>query len=59
MQIFCFRKEIDYYSFNMVKQPKCACPNATNLFSLIGKKWTLFIMHVIYEGAHTFTEIRK
>lgn len=43
----------------MVKQPKCACPNATSLFSLIGKKWTLFIMNAIYHGAHTFTDIRK
>ncbi len=43
----------------MVKKPQCACPNATSLFSIIGKKWSLFIMHVIYTGAHTFTEIRR
>lgn len=57
MQIFCFRKEIDYDKF-MVKQPSCTCPNATLLFSLLGKKWVLFILHVIHAGAHTFTDIR-
>lgn len=43
----------------MVKKPLCACPSATALFSIIGRKWTLFILHVIFCGAHTFTEIRK
>jgi DNA-binding HxlR family transcriptional regulator len=43
----------------MVKTPQCTCPNATALFTLIGKKWTIFILRAIDEGAHSFTEIRK
>ena len=29
------------------------------LFTIIGKKWALFILHSVQEGAHTFTDIRK
>jgi DNA-binding HxlR family transcriptional regulator len=43
----------------MVKTPNCTCPNATSLFTLIGKKWTIFILRAIDEGASTFTDIRR
>jgi DNA-binding HxlR family transcriptional regulator len=43
----------------MVKKPVCNCPNMTELFTLLGKKWSLFILHAIGNGSHTFTEIRS
>lgn len=43
----------------MVKCPQCKCPHTQALFTLIGKKWTLFIMHSVQEGATTFTEIKR
>lgn len=42
----------------MVRNPQCECPHIQTLFTLIGKKWALFILHAVQEGAHTFTEIR-
>ena len=43
----------------MVRSPSCNCPHATELFTLLGKKWSMFIMRAVDEGAHTFTDIRK
>ena len=43
----------------MVNSPDCACPNMTLLFTLLGKKWNIFIMHAIASGHHTFTTIRE
>ncbi len=43
----------------MVKTPQCRCPHAKILFSLLGKKWVMFILEAVYHGAHSFTEIRK
>lgn len=43
----------------MVRNPQCECPHIQLLFTLIGKKWALFILNAVQEGAHSFTEIRK
>ncbi len=43
----------------MVRSPQCACPHAQWLFALLGKKWVLFILQAVDEGANTFTEIRR
>lgn len=43
----------------MVKSPQCACPKAQALFTLLGKKWIIFIMQAVDNGATTFTEIGK
>lgn len=43
----------------MVKKPRCTCQNATSLFSIIEKKWVLFILYVLDKKASSFTEIRK
>lgn len=43
----------------MVRNPQCECPHIQSLFTLIGKKWALFILNAVFEGAETFTEIRK
>lgn len=43
----------------MVRIPRCECPHMQKLFTIIGKKWALFILHSVQEGAHTFTDIRK
>ena len=43
----------------MVKSPQCHCPNMTSLFTLLGKKWSIFIIHAIESGNHTFTSIRR
>ncbi len=43
----------------MVRAPRCNCPHAQSLFTLLGKKWVIFILQAIDEGAHTFTEIRR
>jgi DNA-binding HxlR family transcriptional regulator len=43
----------------MVRTPKCTCPHAESLFSILGKKWMMFIIYSVDKGAHTFTEIRK
>ncbi|NRH21053.1 helix-turn-helix transcriptional regulator [Candidatus Gracilibacteria bacterium] len=42
----------------MVRSPQCACPHAQSLFALLGKKWVLFILQAVDNGASTFTEIR-
>ncbi|MBP9779881.1 helix-turn-helix transcriptional regulator [Candidatus Gracilibacteria bacterium] len=42
----------------MVRIPHCKCPFAQELFTLLGKKWVIFIIEAIDEGAHTFTDIR-
>ncbi len=31
----------------------------TALFTLLGKKWSIFIMYAIGNGCHTFTTIRR
>lgn len=43
----------------MVRVPHCACPKAQALFTLLGKKWIIFIMQAIDSGACSFTEIGK
>lgn len=43
----------------MVRNPQCSCPHAQNLFMLLGKKWVIFILQAVDEGATTFTDIRK
>ncbi|MBX9809973.1 helix-turn-helix transcriptional regulator [Candidatus Gracilibacteria bacterium] len=43
----------------MVRSPQCNCPHAQGLFALLGKKWVLFILQAIDEGANTFTDIRR
>jgi DNA-binding HxlR family transcriptional regulator len=43
----------------MVRIPQCTCPKAQALFTLLGKKWIIFIMQAVDEGACTFTEIGK
>ena len=43
----------------MIRSPKCNCPHVTSLFTLLGKKWVIFILQAVDEGADTFTEIRK
>lgn len=43
----------------MVRTPQCACPKAQALFTLLGKKWIIFIMQAVDNGATTFTEIGK
>ena len=43
----------------MVKSPQCHCPNMTNLFTLLGKKWSIFIIYAVKSGHHTFTSIRE
>lgn len=43
----------------MVRNPQCECPHIQTLFTLIGKKWALFILNAVQEGSHSFTEIRK
>ena len=45
-------------TLRMVRSPHCACPHARSLFTLLGKKWVIFILQAIDEGATTFTEIR-
>lgn len=42
----------------MVRNPQCECPHIQTLFTLIGKKWALFILHAVQEWNHSFTEIR-
>lgn len=42
----------------MVRHPTCACPHAQELFTLLGKKWVIFILQAVDNGAQTFTEIR-
>ena len=37
----------------MVRIPRCECPHMQKLFTIIGKKWALFILHSVQEGAHT------
>ncbi len=37
------------YIYYMVRNPKCACPNMTLLFTLLGKKWVIFILYAIDE----------
>lgn len=44
---------------HMVRNPQCACPKAQALFTLLGKKWIIFIMQAVDNGATTFTEIGK
>lgn len=44
---------------NMVRNPQCECPHIQQLFTIIGKKWALFILNAVQEGAHSYTEIRK
>lgn len=44
---------------NMVRTPQCHCPHMQKFFSVIGKKWALFILQSINHGSHSFTEIRK
>lgn len=41
----------------MVKTPQCTCPKAQSLFSLLGKKWVIFILQAIDEGHHSFKTI--
>lgn len=43
----------------MVRTPQCACPKAQALFTLLGKKWVIFIMQAIDNGACAFTEIGR
>lgn len=43
----------------MVRNPQCECPHIQTLFTLMGKKWALFILNAVAEGASSFTEIRK
>lgn len=43
----------------MVRTPQCTCPKAQTLFTLLGKKWIIFILQAIDNGACTFTEIGK
>ena len=43
----------------MVKVPKCNCPHTESLFTLLGKKWVMFILQAIDHGAQSFTEIRR
>jgi len=43
----------------MVRSPQCRCPHAQDLFILLGKKWILFIIQAVDQGASTFTEIRR
>jgi DNA-binding HxlR family transcriptional regulator len=43
----------------MVKCPNCTCPNTTNLFTILGKKWVIFILYAVDNGASTFTDIRR
>lgn len=43
----------------MVKSPKCNCPHTESLFTLLGKKWVMFILQAIDHGAYSFTEIRR
>ena len=33
----------------MVKSPQCTCPKAQKLFTLLGKKWVIFIMQAVSE----------
>lgn len=42
----------------MVKTPQCKCPKAQALFTLLGKKWVIFIMQAVDEGNHSFGTIR-
>lgn len=41
----------------MVKTPQCTCPKAQKLFTLLGKKWVIFIMQAVSEGHHSFKTI--
>jgi DNA-binding HxlR family transcriptional regulator len=43
----------------MVRHPQCRCPHAQNLFTLLGKKWVIFILQAVDEGSETFTDIRR
>ena len=43
----------------MVRSPSCTCPNKTRLYSLLGKKWNIFILEAISRGHDSFTEIRR
>lgn len=43
----------------MVRSPQCTCPHAQSLFALLGKKWVLFILQAVDNGASSFTEIRR
>ena len=41
----------------MSKVPQCTCPKAQKLFSLLGKKWIIFIMQAVNDGNHSFKTI--
>ena len=41
----------------MVKTPQCSCPRAQSLFTLLGRKWVIFILQSIDEGHHSFKTI--
>lgn len=43
----------------MVACPQCPCPYMQEFFILLGKKWTMFIIHAVHTGSGTFTEIRE
>lgn len=43
----------------MIRSPKCNCPHVTSLFTLLGKKWVIFILQAVDEGSDTFTKIRQ
>ena len=43
----------------MVRSPQCSCPHSQSLFSLLGKKWVIFIIQSVAQGASTFSAIRQ
>ena len=43
----------------MVQIPQCQCPYMQQFFTVIGKKWALFILNAVQDGFHSFTEIRE
>ncbi len=48
---------ITHNALPMVKTPQCTCPRAQSLFTLLGKKWVIFILQAIDEDHHSFKKI--
>ncbi|MCA9378190.1 hypothetical protein KC711_04810 [Candidatus Peregrinibacteria bacterium] len=43
----------------MVRPAHDACPQTAVLFSLLGKKWIIFLIKTLSEGHESFNDIRR
>ena len=50
--------KIRHYT-NMVRSAHDSCPKTATLFSLLGKKWIIFLIKTLSEGHESFNDIRR